>query len=130
MLDQPTSVLAKSKEELNGFGQSIALTLKSIFDKRAKEFIKYKIREFLFQAQFGHLAIPLNVAQNHGQQVSPIQKICAPHTNADKAQYLYNHPWLFMYLISIIKADTTTFLQAETITVKPILIRRRIFNSL
>ena len=39
MLDQAMSVLAKSKKEPdadNAFGQSIALTLKSILDKRRK----------------------------------------------------------------------------------------------
>ena len=66
MLNQAMMVLAKSKKEPdadNVSGQSIALsTLKSISNKRTKEFIKFKIKELLFQAQFGNLEMPLNVA--------------------------------------------------------------------
>ena len=68
-------VLAKSRKEPDandGFGQSIALTLKSIPDERTKEFIKFDIQEFLFQWQFGNLAMPFNVQPQHGLQVSPI----------------------------------------------------------
>ena len=57
MLDQTMSVLAKSKKETDAndnFGQSIALTLKSILDKRTKLFIKYKIHKLLCQSQFGN----------------------------------------------------------------------------
>ena len=39
MLDQAMSVLAKEPDANDAFGQSIARTLKSIPDKRTKEFI-------------------------------------------------------------------------------------------
>ena len=76
MLYQAMSVLAKSNKEPDdddAFGQNIALTLKSIPEKRTKEFIKFKIQELLFQAQFGNLVMPLNVVQHHGQRISPNQ---------------------------------------------------------
>ena len=49
------SVLVKSKKKLDAFAQSITLTLKSVADKRTKEFIKCKIQKLLLQAQFGNL---------------------------------------------------------------------------
>lgn len=75
-------VLAKSNKESDAddfIGKSIALTLKSIPEKQTKEFMKYKIEEVSFLAQFGNLAMPLNNAQHHSY--------CAPWNNIYKAQY-------------------------------------------
>ena len=71
-------VLAKRNKESdadNFIGKSIAL----ILEKQTKEFMKYKIEEFSFLAQFGNLAMPLNNAQHHSY--------CAPWNNIYKAQY-------------------------------------------
>ena len=40
------------------FGESVGASLKSITDIRSKEYIKVKIQELVFQAQFGLLAPP------------------------------------------------------------------------
>ena len=45
------------------FGESIGASLKSITDIRLKEYIKVKIQELVFQAQFGLLATPTFLVQ-------------------------------------------------------------------
>ena len=52
-------------------GQSIGASLKSIPDHRSKEFVKVKIQEFIFQAQFGLLATPQ--APQTSFQMQPVQ---------------------------------------------------------
>ena len=63
------SLLAKEPDANDAFGQSIALNLKSIPNKRThththtqKKKMKYKIQELLFEIQFGNLTMPLNIA--------------------------------------------------------------------
>ena len=58
------SLLAKEPDANDVFGQSIALNLKSIPNKRTKKEkkMKYKIQELLFEIQFGNLTMSLNIA--------------------------------------------------------------------
>ena len=61
------SLLAKEPDANDAFGQSIALNLKSIPNKRTHTHkhtkkMKYKIQELLFEIQFGNLTMPLNIA--------------------------------------------------------------------
>ena len=62
------SLLAKEPDANDAFGQSIALNLKSIPNKRThththtKKKMKYKIQELLFEIQFGNLTMSLNIA--------------------------------------------------------------------
>jgi len=62
MLDQAMLVLdAKRHKKLDAdelFAQSIGESLKSIPDRRFKEYVKVKIQELVFQAQFGLLSLP------------------------------------------------------------------------
>ena len=82
MIEEAMSVLKAGKTRHNDvekvFGQSVGLSLQGIEDKRSKELSKLKIREIIFQAQFGML-----------QQVQhpitlcpiPLQPSCIPQIN-------------------------------------------------
>ena len=62
MLDEAMSVLAARKSRVADadeiFGQNVTASLRNIVDNRCKEFLKVKIQELIFQAQFGMLLMP------------------------------------------------------------------------
>ena len=102
---------------------------------KAVTFISFDMQIKLYRLGLSHEAMPFIVGQHHGQHVSPIQQnMCftqqykqSPVPLQSPLAYLYNHSWLVLCPINIFKADTTTFLQMKTKTVKLILIRCRIY---
>lgn len=62
MLDEAMSILAARKNRVADsdeiFGQNVTASLRNIADNRCKEFLKVKIQELIFQAQFGMLPMP------------------------------------------------------------------------
>ena len=78
MLDEAMSILAAKKNKVmdadETFGQNVTASLRNIPDNRCKEFVKVKIQELIFQAQFGMLSIHFpqaNVGQGALAQYSP-----------------------------------------------------------
>ena len=47
------------------FGQNIAAGLRNIIDNKSKEYVKVKMQELTFQAQFGLLPLPFSQNVSH-----------------------------------------------------------------
>ena len=75
MLDQAMSVLNSKQQKTPDadelFGQTIGASIKEISDKRCKEFLKVKIQELVFQAQFGLLTFPNHLNKSMQPMQSP-----------------------------------------------------------
>ena len=78
MMEAAWSVLTTKKNKVLDadeiFGQNIALSLKSITDKRCKEFAKVKMQEIIFQAQFGIIQTPFQQS-NHIQNATTMYQV-------------------------------------------------------
>ena len=74
MMDEAMSILRSKKIKVQGpyeaFGMTIFASLRSISNIQNKEFVKVKIQQIIFQAQFGN---PMaSFAPNHMTQTLPI----------------------------------------------------------